>query len=286
MVAMSLPDLVIDDAVRAALREDLGHAGDITTDAIVPADAQAVARFVPRSAGRLCGLALASRVFESLNVGVVFESSRGDGEDVEARQTIARISGNARAILTGERTALNFLGHLSGIATATRDYKTAVGDHGAEIVATRKTTPGLRALEKYAVRIGGGGPHRYGLFDAVLIKDNHIAIAGSLRKAIEKARAGVGHLVKIQVEVDTLDQLRELLEVGADAVLLDNMSLEELEAAVLLCRGRMVTEASGGMTLERIADVAATGVDQISVGALTHSAASLDIGLDIELGVD
>lgn len=279
---MSLSDLLIDEAVRSALQEDLGHAGDVTTDAVVPADAEATATFVSRSAGRICGLELAARVFVELRGDVKLEKLRQDGDDAGAGESIARVSGNARAILTGERTALNFLGHLSGIATATREATVAAGETGVKIVATRKTTPGLRAMEKYAVCVGGGGPHRYGLYDAVLIKDNHIAIAGSLAEAVARARAGVGHLVKIQVEVDTVDQLRELVDLGADAVLLDNMSLGELEEAVRICRGRMVTEASGGMTLERIGEVAATGVDQISIGALTHSARTLDIGLDIE----
>ena len=264
-----------------ALREDLGQAGDITTDAIVPSKARAVATFVARRDGRVAGTFVAKRVFETLSEDVSFETLVEDGADVHAGEPIARVSGKARAILTGERTALNFLGHLSGIATLTQRYKNAIGRTPPEIVATRKTTPGLRALEKYAVRCGGGGTHRYGLYDAVLIKDNHIAIAGGLREAVERARANTGHLVKIQVEVDTLAQLEELLAVGADAVLLDNMSPDTLLQAVGLCEGKMLTEASGSITLETIRDVADSGVDQISAGALTHSAASLDIGLDL-----
>jgi nicotinate-nucleotide pyrophosphorylase (carboxylating) len=264
-----------------ALLEDLGQAGDITTDAIVPSKARAVATFVARGDGRVAGTFVAKRVFETLSEDVSFNTLVEDGADVRAGEPIARVSGKARAILSGERTALNFLGHLSGIATLTRRYKNAIGRTPPEIVATRKTTPGLRALEKYSVRCGGGGTHRYGLYDAVLIKDNHIAIAGGLREAVERARVNTGHLVKIQVEVDTLAQLEELLAVGADAVLLDNMSPDTLLQAVGLCEGKMLTEASGGITLDTIRDVADSGVDQISAGALTHSAASLDIGLDL-----
>ena len=278
---MTPHELAIDPLIDQALREDLDQAGDITTDAIVPSTARAVAAFVARRAGRVAGTFIAKRVFEKLSEDVSFETLVEDGNDVDVGETIALVSGKARAILTGERTALNFLGHLSGIATLTRRYKNAIGRTPPEIVATRKTTPGLRALEKYSVRCGGGGTHRYGLYDAVLIKDNHIAIAGGLREAVDRARANTGDLVKIQVEVDTLVQLEELLTVGADAVLLDNMSPDVLLQAVGLCEGKMLTEASGNITLDTIRKVADTGVDQISAGALTHSAASLDIGLDL-----
>lgn len=278
---MTPHELTTYPLIEQALREDLGQAGDITTDAIVPSEARAVATFVARRDGRVAGTFIAKRVFKMLSEDVSFETLVEDGADVDAGEPIARVSGKARAILTGERTALNFLGHLSGIATLTRRYKNAIGRIPPEIVATRKTTPGLRALEKYSVRCGGGGTHRYGLYDAVLIKDNHIAIAGGLREAVERARANTGDLVKIQVEVDTLAQLEELLALGADAVLLDNMNPDMLLQAVGLCEGKMLTEASGGITLDTIRDVADTGVDQISVGALTHSAASLDIGLDL-----
>ena len=278
---MTPHELAIDPLIDQALREDLGQAGDITTDAIVPSTARAVATFVARRDGRVAGTFIAKRVFEKLSEDVSFEPLVEDGDDVDVGEPIALVSGKARAILTGERTALNFLSHLSGIATLTRRYKNAIGRTPPEIVATRKTTPGLRALEKYSVRCGGGGTHRYGLYDAVLIKDNHIAIAGGLREAVESARANTGDLAKIQVEVDTLAQLEELLTVGADAVLLDNMSPDVLIQAVDLCEGKMLTEASGNITLDTIRNVADTGVDQISAGALTHSAASLDIGLDL-----
>ena len=278
---MTPHELAIDPLIDQALREDLGQAGDITTDAIVPSTARAVATFVARRDGRVAGTFIAKRVFEKLSEDVSFEPLVEDGDDVDVGEPIALVSGKARAILTGERTALNFLSHLSGIATLTRRYKNAIGRTPPEIVATPKTTPGLRALEKYSVRCGGGGTHRYGLYDAVLIKDNHIAIAGGLREAVERARANTGDLAKIQVEVDTLAQLEELLTVGADAVLLDNMSPDVLIQAVDLCEGKMLTEASGNITLDTIRNVADTGVDQISAGALTHSAASLDIGLDL-----
>ena len=274
-------DVAIDTVIDRALQEDLAQAGDITTDSIVHPSARAEATFVARASGTLAGMFVAERVFGKLSSGVSFETIRHDGDAVEPGETLARVSGDARAILTGERTALNFLGHLSGIATLTARYMAAIGRTPPEVVATRKTTPGLRGLEKYAVRCGGGGAHRYGLYDAVLIKDNHIAIAGGIRQAVERARSNVGHLVKVQVEVDTLEQLDELLQVGADAVLLDNMAPGELRDAVGRCRGKLLTEASGGITLETIRAVADTGVDQVSVGALTHSAPSLDIGLDI-----
>jgi nicotinate-nucleotide pyrophosphorylase (carboxylating) len=279
------PALVTTEGViERALAEDLADAGDVTTDAIVPSDRTADATVVARAEGRIAGLFVAERVFRRLDPDVRFETRLVDGCDAVEGDVLARVRGGARAILTAERTALNFLGRLSGIATKTRAFRSAVGRTPPEIVCSRKTTPGLRGLEKYAVRAGGGKNHRFGLYDAVLVKDNHIAVAGgSVREAFELVRANVGHMVKIQVEVDTLDQLEELLPLGADAVLLDNMSLDDLREAARRCRGRLLTEASGGITLENVREVADCGVDQISLGALTHSAPSLDVALDVEV---
>jgi nicotinate-nucleotide pyrophosphorylase (carboxylating) len=273
--------LLYEEAVRRALAEDLGRAGDLTTDAIVPANRLAEARLVARAAGRIAGVEPALAAFRLLDPSVEAGVALADGSDAAAGATIATVRGPARAILAAERTALNFLGHLSGIATATRDLVAAVAGHRARIVCTRKTTPGLRALEKHAVRAGGGANHRFGLDDAVLIKDNHVALAGGVVPAVERARAASGHLVKIEVEVDTLDQLDEALAAGADAVLLDNMPLDVLRQAVERARGRAVTEASGGITAGTAAAVAATGVDLISVGWLTHSAPALNVALEV-----
>jgi nicotinate-nucleotide pyrophosphorylase (carboxylating) len=273
--------LLYEEAVRRALAEDLGRAGDLTTDAIVPANRLAEARLVARAAGRIAGVEPALAAFRLLDPSVEAGVALADGSDAEAGATIATVRGPARAILAAERTALNFLGHLSGIATATRDLVAAVAGHRARIVCTRKTTPGLRALEKHAVRAGGGANHRFGLDDAVLIKDNHVALAGGVVPAVERARAASGHLVKIEVEVDTLDQLDEALAAGADAVLLDNMPLDVLRQAVERARGRAITEASGGITAGTAAAVAATGVDLISVGWLTHSAPALNVALEV-----
>jgi nicotinate-nucleotide pyrophosphorylase (carboxylating) len=279
-----LSPLVIEGAVRRALDEDLGRAGDITTAATIPAGAKARAKLVARKPGTLAGLACAARAFELLDENISFRARKRDSDKVEAGALLAEIDGPAAPILSGERVALNFLGHLSGIATLTAAYVTKVGNAKARVCCTRKTTPGLRALEKYAVRCGGGVNHRYGLDDAVLIKDNHIAVAGGVRQALEKARAAVGHLVKVEIEVDSLAQLKEVLASGkADVVLLDNMNTTILAEAVKLADGKLKTEASGGVTLETIAAIAATGVDLISSGALTHSAPSLDVALDIEL---
>jgi nicotinate-nucleotide pyrophosphorylase (carboxylating) len=275
-----LPAIMIEPLVRAALLEDLGRAGDLTSDAIAPADLVATAPLVARQAGVIAGLDLAALAFRLLDQSIEIFRERGDGDRVAPGDMIAVIRGPARAILSAERTALNFLCRLSGIASATAALVAAVRGEKARIVCTRKTTPLLRAIEKYAVRAGGGANHRFGLDDAVLIKDNHVAIAGGVRPAIESTRAGVGHLVKIEVEVDTLAQLEEALAVGVDAVLLDNMSLKELREAVAMVAGRVVTEASGRVTLETVRAIAATGVDLISVGWLTHSAPALDIGLD------
>jgi nicotinate-nucleotide pyrophosphorylase (carboxylating) len=273
--------LLYEPLVRRALEEDLGRAGDLTSDAVLLPDQPAAASVVARAAGRLAGLEVALSAFRLLDSSVEVEAFAADGEDVEAGAVLATIQGRARTILSAERTALNFLGRLCGIATATRDMVRLVEPYGARIVCTRKTTPGLRALEKYAVRCGGGHNHRFGLDDAVLIKDNHIALAGGLRTAVERARHAVGHLVKIEVEVDSLDQLREALDLGVDVVLLDNMSLDTLREAVALAKGRAITEASGGINPQTAAEIAATGVDLLSVGWLTHSAPVLDVALDV-----
>ncbi|MEG2862635.1 MAG: carboxylating nicotinate-nucleotide diphosphorylase, partial [Comamonas sp.] len=260
--------------------EDLGRAGDLTTDTIVPADAQDSLRLVARQAGVLAGVDLARLAFHLLDSSLVFEPLCGDGTVLAPGMEIARIRGKSRAILTAERTALNYLCHLSGVASATYSIAQAIQPYGTRVTCTRKTMPGLRALQKYAVRVGGGSNHRFGLDDAVLIKDNHIALAGDVATAVGRARAGVGHMVKIELEVDTLAQLDAALQLGVDVVLLDNMDLETLRTAVAMCRGKAVTEASGRITPETAPQVAATGVDQIAVGWLTHSAKVLDIGLD------
>src|SRR6186997_151747 len=278
--ALSLPRYLVEQAVATALEEDLGGVGDITTNAIIPPDAQGEASIIVRKPGVIAGLDLAAASFRSLDPDVRFTRIVEDGGKVEAGATIARIAGKTRALLTGERTALNFFGRLSGIATLTAAYVAAVEGTHAKIVETRKTTPGLRALEKYAVRCGGGTNHRFGLYDAVLVKDNHIAAAGGLAEALNAVRTAVGHLVKIEVEVDTLDQLEKVLRFPIDAVLLDNMDAGTLKRAIALVKGRVITEASGGVTLESVREIAKTGVDLISVGALTHSARSLDSSLE------
>ncbi|MDH0736156.1 carboxylating nicotinate-nucleotide diphosphorylase [Achromobacter sp. AGC78] len=275
-----LPDIMLVPLVQAALLEDLGRAGDLTTDAIVPADAIAETRLVSRQEGVLAGLDLARLAFQAMDPAIRFSASLRDGADLSPGTEIARLHGNARAMLTAERVALNFLCHLSGVATATASIARAISSYGARVTCTRKTLPGLRAVQKYAVRVGGGSNHRFGLDDAVLIKDNHIALAGGVANAVQRARAGVGHMVKIELEVDTLAQLEVALSLGVDVVLLDNMSLDDLRRAVDMARGRAITEASGRITPETAAAVAATGVDQIAVGWLTHSAKVLDIGLD------
>ncbi|CAN7698029.1 carboxylating nicotinate-nucleotide diphosphorylase [Mesorhizobium sp. LjRoot246] len=275
-----LPAIMLEPLVRAALLEDLGRAGDLTSDAIIPKGHRATTLLTARQAGTVAGLDLAMLAFRLIDPNVEMIVHSPDGGEVAPGHIIASVSGPARAILTAERTALNFLCHLSGIATATASIVAAVRGHGAKIVCTRKTTPGLRAVEKYAVRAGGGANHRFGLDDAILIKDNHIAIAGGIRTAMERARSSVGHLVKIEVEVDTLAQLEEALALTPDAVLLDNMSVDELHQAVAMVAGRATTEASGRITAAIAPAVAATGIDLISIGWLTHSAPILDIGLD------
>lgn len=275
-----LPRPLIARAVEQALSEDLGTRGDITTDATVPADAVATAVFGARRAGVIAGMAVAAAAFEAVDRRVGFELLAVDGDEVAAGASVARVAGPARALLTGERVALNFLCHMSGIATLTRRYVDAVAGTRARIIDTRKTTPGLRAFEKYAVRCGGGSNHRSGLYDAILIKDNHIVAAGGVEPAIAAARAHAGHMVKIEVEVGDLDELAAALRHPIDAVLLDNMDVPVLRQAVTLVAGRVLTEASGGVTLDTVRAIAETGVDLISVGALTHSAPILDLGLD------
>ncbi|MGJ5038428.1 carboxylating nicotinate-nucleotide diphosphorylase [Bradyrhizobium sp. SZCCHNRI3052] len=275
-----LSPLLYEPLVRMALLEDLGRAGDITTDAIVPAEQRASLKLRARQHGVIAGLDVARCAFQVVSPDVRMEIVRPDGSPVAPGDAIATISGPARALLTGERVALNFLCRLSGVASATASLVSAVKGTKAQIVCTRKTTPGLRALEKYAVRAGGGGNHRFGLDDAVLIKDNHIAIAGGIKAAITRAKAHAGHLVKIEVEVDTLAQLEQALTLGVDAVLLDNMTPAELETAVGMISGKAISEASGRITVETAPAIAAAGVDLISVGWITHSSAALDIGLD------
>ena len=273
---------MIEPLVRMALLEDLGRAGDLTTDAIVPADRRATTLLVARQAGVVAGLDLARIAFQLIDPAIEMRVERNDGATLAPGDVIAAISGPARGILTAERVALNFLCRLSGIASATASIVAAIGDHKAKVVCTRKTTPGLRAIEKYAVRVGGGSNHRFGLDDAVLIKDNHVAIAGSVGEALKRAKRSVGHLVKIELEVDTLEQLKEALDEGVDAVLLDNMNPDMLAKAVAMVAGRAVTEASGRITPATAPQIAAAGVDLISIGWLTHSVAILDIGLDFK----
>ena len=280
---LSLPATVIEPAVKAALAEDLGLAGDVTTDAIVPSAARASGAFVTRRAGVIAGLRVAEAAFRALDPDVTFEIEVRDGAEAAGRTVLARVAGNARALLSAERVALNFLGRMSGIATLTRAYVDAIAGTKATIVDTRKTTPNLRPFEKYAVRAGGAKNHRAGLFDAVLIKDNHVVVAGGIAAAIAAVRAHVGHTIKIEVEVDTLEQLAEALRQDIDAVLLDNMRPDRLAQAVRMVAGRVVTEASGGVNLDTVRAIAETGVDFISSGALTHSAPVLDIGLDFEI---
>jgi nicotinate-nucleotide pyrophosphorylase (carboxylating) len=280
-----LPDLLVDPVVRAALLEDLGRAGDITAAACVPPGIRMSARFAVRKAGRIAGLDCARLAIAALDPTARFSVKIADGQDAPAGAVLAEVEADARALLSAERVALNLFGRLSGVATLTAQYVQAVQGTDARITCTRKTTPGLRALEKYAVRCGGGINHRYGLDDAILIKDNHIAACGGIGAALERARAAAGHLVKIEIEVDTLAQLDEALAPfelgwGPDVIMLDNFSLDDLRAAVSRAKGKAVLEASGGVTLESVRAIAQTGVDVISSGALTHSAPVLDIGLD------
>jgi nicotinate-nucleotide pyrophosphorylase (carboxylating) len=278
-----LSPLAVDEAVTRALDEDLGRAGDVTSIATIPEATAAHAVMVARQAGRIAGLPLAMATLQKLAPDIRIEAHARDGDTVANGQKLLTISGPARAVLSAERTALNFVGRLSGVATLTADYVKRTEGTKARICCTRKTTPGLRALEKYAVRCGGGFNHRFGLDDAILIKDNHIAVAGGVRAVLQRARSHAGHLVKIEIEVDTLDQLRDVLDSGlADVVMLDNMDIATLTKAVGIADSRVVLEASGGVTLNSIAGIAATGVDYISSGALTHSAPNFDVAIDIE----
>lgn len=275
-----LPAIMIEPMVRAALLEDLGRAGDLTSDSIVPADARTTCALMARQPGVVAGLDFALTAFRLIDPRIEYVVERADGTRLKPGDLIATISGPARGVLTAERTALNFLCHLSGVASATRGIADAIAGTKAQICCTRKTMPGLRSAQKYAVRVGGGSNHRFGLDDAVLIKDNHVAIAGGVKAAVERARAGVGHLVKIELEVDTLDQLREAMQLRVDAVLLDNMGPAMLREAVGIVDGRAITEASGRIRPETAPAIAQAGVDLLSAGWLTHSAQVLDIGLD------
>lgn len=279
-----LSPLSIADAVHRALEEDLGRAGDITSIATIPEATPARAIMVARQPGTIAGLPLAVATFQQLSPDIKIEAHARDGEAVSQGKSLLTITGPARAVLAAERVALNFAGRLSGIATLTASYVKQTANAKLRICCTRKTTPGLRALEKYAVRCGGGFNHRFGLDDAILIKDNHIAVAGGIKAVLTRARAVAGHLVKVEIEVDTLDQLREVLATGlADVVLLDNMDIPTLREAVKIASGRVVLEVSGGVTVDRIAEIAKTGVDYASSGALTHSAPNFDVALDIEM---
>lgn len=284
MTPAPLDPISVRRAVEAALAEDIGRAGDITSAATIPAMAKARVAIVARDEGRLAGLQLAEAAFASLETAITFEPLSSDGDRLGRGDVVARIEGPARAVLTAERTALNFLGHLSGVATATAAYADRIAHTRAKVCCTRKTTPGLRVFEKYAVRCGGGANHRFGLDDAILVKDNHIAVAGGVAEALRAAKAYAGHLVKIEIEVDTLDQLDLVIAEGADAVLLDNMPPGTLREAVGRIGGRMIAEASGNVSLETVRYIAETGVDLVSVGRITHSAPNFDFGLDIDLG--
>ncbi len=280
---MELMPLLYEDIVRHALKEDLGRAGDLTTEAVVPAGIMAHGRILNRVEGCIAGIDVALSAFRLLDPGARIRRLHRDGEIVSAHTVLAEIEGSARAILSGERTALNFLGRLSGIATATRSVVACLGNRRARVVCTRKTTPGMRILEKHAVRAGGGANHRFGLDDAILIKDNHLAVAGSITEAVRRARLRAGHLMKIEVEVDTWEQLEEALSQPIDAVLLDNMTPEQVAKAVQRIGGRLLTEVSGGITPERAVAYADAGVDLISIGWLTHSAPSWDVSLEVVL---
>lgn len=278
-----LADVMLEPLLRQTLLEDLGRAGDLTSNLIIPAEERAHLRLVAREAGVLAGMDLARLAFKLMDPDIQFTTLLQDGARLQPGVALATVEGPARAILSAERTALNFLGHLSGVATATARIADAIRPYGTQVTCTRKTLPGLRMVQKYAVRVGGGSNHRYGLDDAILIKDNHVAVAGGVRAAVERARQAAGHMVAIELEVDTLDQLKEGLEAGARIILLDNMSPELLREAVAIVDGRAVTEASGRVTPESAVAIAQAGVDYIAVGAITHSVAVLDIGLDVAM---
>lgn len=276
------PHLLINDAVAAALAEDLGDAGDITTDACIPLSAEMSVVIAARKPGVIAGIGAAAAAFEMVGPDIECTIINGDSAHVAPKDKVMTLQGSARAILTAERVALNFLGHLSGVATATAALVKAVEGTKAKIACTRKTTPGLRAYEKHAVRCGGGMNHRFGLYDAVMIKDNHIEAAGGITGALRAVKSNVGHTVKIEIEVDTLTQLEEVLREGADIVLLDNMSTDDLKTAVSMAKGKAILEASGNVTVETVRAIAETGVDVISSGWITHSAPTLDLGLDVQ----
>ncbi|MGP5547375.1 carboxylating nicotinate-nucleotide diphosphorylase [Psychrobacter alimentarius] len=279
----ALDEVLLKPLVEAALIEDLGRRGDVTSQATIPADLQAQLEIKTRQAGVICGMDLARLSFALVDAQIEFSAYVNDGESVAAGTVLATVRGNARHLLTAERTALNFMTHLSGIASATKTIVDSVAAYPAQITCTRKTIPGLRVVQKYAVRCGGGRNHRLGLDDAILIKDNHIAIAGDIKTAIRHAQEFAGHLIPIEVEVDTLEQLEQALEAGVSLVLLDNMSPDVLSQAVAMCQGRAKTEASGGITPTTVQAVAKTGVDFIAMGYLTHSTMALDIGLDFSV---
>ncbi len=275
-----LPAFIVEEAAARALKEDLGDAGDLTSAACIPREAHSRARLTARRPGVIAGVDLALAAFRLVDCDIEAIVEKNDGARVAAKDVVLRVEGPSRGILTAERVALNFLGRMSGVSTETARLVDAVAGTRARIVCTRKTTPGLRALEKYAVRCGGGHNHRFGLYDAVMIKDNHIAAAGGIAEAMKAAKEAVGHMTKIEIEVETLEQLEEALNHGAHVVLLDNMSTDDLKLAVSLNKGRALLEASGGVTLDSVRAIAMTGVDVISSGAITHSAPSLDLGLD------
>ena len=281
MTVLPLPDIILDPIVRLALEEDFGRAGDITTDSTIDAVSTLQAQIISRESGRLAGIDAARYTLKLVDSSIDFVVQKVDGDSLEPNDCVGVLTGKSRSILLAERVVLNFLGHLSGIASLTEAYVSQISHTKAKILCTRKTTPGLRALEKKAVVCGGGNSHRYGLDDAILIKDNHIAACGSVTEALNRAKSNVGHLQKIEVEVDTLDQLKEALQVKPDVIMLDNMDIKTLKNAVELINGRCISEASGGVDIQSVSKIAETGVDYISVGALTHSAKNLDLGLDI-----
>ena len=280
---MDLPKVLIRDEVKRALLEDLGRAGDLSTQATIDPETIATGLFVARDAGVMCGLPHAALAFEAIDSRLLFDQKLSDGDHVAPGAIIASVSGHARSILSAERTALNFLCHLSGISTLTSKFVSQIAHTDAKMCCTRKTIPGFRASQKYAVRCGGGSNHRFGLDDAILIKDNHIAVSGGITAALEAAKSFAGHLVKIEIEVDTLEQFKEALSAGADCVLLDNFSAERLKEAVQINRGRAALEASGGVKLDTVRAIAESGVDYISSSQITMSASTFDIGLDIEV---
>lgn len=279
---MTLNPIAVDELVRRALLEDIGP-GDITTEATIPADRSCTAVIMAKEEGVLCGQQVAEATFRALDPHLTYEVLLPEGSEVTPGQAVARITGSARSVLMAERVALNFLQRMSGIATTTRNLSDSIKYYHARLVDTRKTTPGLRMIEKYAVRVGGGLNHRYGLHDAVLIKDNHIAVAGGVREAVVAARKATSHTSRVEVEVESLEQLQEALDAGADIILLDNMDTETMKKAVEMVAGKAITEASGGITAANLVEVAKTGVDIISMGALTHTIKALDLSLDIQL---